>query len=181
MARIVLIDGRSGSGKTTFAVQLARSTGAALLHLEDLYPGWDGLLAGSGAVAPALNTGSYQRYDWGSGAFTEWIALDPSRPLVIEGCGALSRENLAAAHRFARLRGVGPEAGTVPDALIRSIWMECPAELRRARALARDGEMFRPHWERWAAQEAAHFAQHAPVALAAEIVHAELLPPAPVE
>ena len=51
---VVLIDGRSGSGKTSLAADVAESLGAAVLHLEDLYPGWDGLGAGSRAVASAL-------------------------------------------------------------------------------------------------------------------------------
>jgi adenylylsulfate kinase-like enzyme len=41
--RVLAIDGRSGSGKSTLAAALARDTGAALVALEDLYGGWDGL------------------------------------------------------------------------------------------------------------------------------------------
>ncbi len=41
--RITLVDGRSGSGKTTFATELAEREGAQLLSLDDVYPGWDGL------------------------------------------------------------------------------------------------------------------------------------------
>ena len=38
-----------------------------------------------------------------------------------------------------------------------AIWLDAPEELRRERALARDGELFAPHWEQWAAQEQAHW------------------------
>ncbi len=162
---VTLIDGRSGSGKTTLADRLAAGSGAAILHLDELYPGWDGLAEGSRSVARALRAGEYLRYDWEAGAFSERVVLDPARPLVIEGCGALTLANLAAARAWARGSGA-----------VRTIWMECPDELRRDRALARDGEMFRPHWERWAAQEEAHFAAERPVALAAEIVHADPSP-----
>jgi len=31
-----------------------------------------------------------------------------------------------------------------------------PEKDRRARALARDGDLYAPHWERWAAQEEAY-------------------------
>ena len=41
-----------------------------------------------------------------------------------------------------------PEA--VPDL---TVWLQLPEAQRRRRALARDGEIYRPHWERWAAQE----------------------------
>ena len=44
---VVVIDGPSGSGKSTFATRLAEATGAGLLRLEDMYPGWDGLDEGA--------------------------------------------------------------------------------------------------------------------------------------
>ena len=47
---VVLIDGRSGAGKTTLARELAPLLGAQLVSLDDLYPGWGGLEAGSAAV-----------------------------------------------------------------------------------------------------------------------------------
>lgn len=166
---VVLIDGRSGSGKTTLAGRIAAAftagAGAAQLHLEDLYPGWDGLAAGSQAVAGALRDLEYRRYDWRTGAFAEQVRLDPSRPLVIEGCGAVTAENLRAAAEF-----VGSGGGRSPRS-VWSIWLECPAPLRRERALARDGDVFAPHWASWAAQEDARFAAEHPIALADRIIH----------
>lgn len=159
MTRVVLIDGRSGSGKTTLAEQIAVRLGAddsvaQTLHLDLLYPGWDGLALGSLAVATALREGGYHPYDWHAGQFMAgWIALDPERPLVIEGCGALTEANLAAARAWASKLGA---------AEVRAIWLECDETLRRERALARDGEMFAPHWDEWAAQEAVHYALHKP-------------------
>jgi len=50
---IVLIDGRAGSGKSTLAAQLQNvlfrdgESAPRLIHMDDLYPGWDGLSAGS--------------------------------------------------------------------------------------------------------------------------------------
>ncbi|MDO5753234.1 MAG: aminodeoxychorismate synthase component I, partial [Arthrobacter sp.] len=47
---IIAVDGRSGAGKTTIAVELAallrRHRTVSLFHLEDIYPGWDGLVGG---------------------------------------------------------------------------------------------------------------------------------------
>jgi len=172
MPSVVLIDGRSGSGKTTLAGRLAADLGASRLHLENLYPGWDGLAEGSRSVAVALDTGEYRQFDWHAGAFTEIVRLDPSRPLVIEGCGAVTVANLAAARRFA---GSGCGAASLgSDAhLVRSIWLECPEALRRERAIGRDGELYAPHWERWARQERAHFAAARPIALVDEIIHVD--------
>ncbi|MBL3687449.1 hypothetical protein D3248_10880 [Leucobacter zeae] len=113
---VVVIDGRSGSGKTTLTDRLlmrmrleARSP--QVLHVEDLYPGWEGLVEGSRAVVRALAQGGYHRYDWISGGFAEWVEITLDRPLVIEGCGALTADNLAAAHAWAdRVRVAAEEA-----------------------------------------------------------------------
>ena len=44
--RVVLVDGRSGAGKTRLAAELAAGLEAPVVELEFLYPGWDGLEAG---------------------------------------------------------------------------------------------------------------------------------------
>ena len=44
--RLVAIDGHSGSGKSTLARALAKIMDAPVAGLEDMYPGWDGLVAG---------------------------------------------------------------------------------------------------------------------------------------
>ena len=36
--------------------------------------------------------------------------------------------------------------------------MEAPADVRKQRALDRDGDTYAPYWDVWAAQEAEHFA-----------------------
>jgi len=67
---LVLVDGRSGSGKTHFATSLAHTRSATLISIDDVYPGWDGLDAGSwhihhNVVVP-LSRGKparYQRWD----------------------------------------------------------------------------------------------------------------------
>lgn len=63
---MVLVDGRSGTGKTTLGDQLARLLGAQVVHLDDVYPGWDGLRAAADAVVrDVLGAPSgYRRWDW---------------------------------------------------------------------------------------------------------------------
>ena len=158
---VMLLDGRSGSGKTVLAEALSALLQGTILHLDDLYPGWDGLGAGSRAVAEAMHTGTYRRFDWGTMQPAEDVSLDRRRPLIVEGCGALTSRNLLAAGEWA--------AG----ARVHSIWMECPDMVRQARALTRDGDMFRPHWDAWAAQEEAHLAAERPLALAGEVIHCQ--------
>ena len=149
---VVLIDGRSGAGKSTLARGLAPLLGAQLVSLDDIYPGWDGLEAGSAAVAETVlrnRDPGWRRWDWASGEPAEWHPVDPAAPIVIEGCGALSRANRSLA-TF-------------------GIWVEVPAAERRRRALEREPD-FAPHWSHWAAQERAHAARENPRALADVVI-----------
>ena len=146
MTPTLLIDGRSGSGKTELATLLARGTGAQLVRMDALYPGWGGLAAGSDLVTQLLTTGRWQRWDWEASQRAEWHEVDLTRPLIVEGCGALTAANRA-------LSTFG-------------IWLELDAPTRKQRALARDGDTYAPHWDEWAAQEDAFIALENPAALA---------------
>ena len=148
----ILIDGRSGSGKTELATALVAGwTGAQLVRLDDLYPGWDGLDAASAMVSTTLLRDlRWQRWDWATDRPAEWHTLDRDRPIVVEGCGALT----AASRRLATL----------------SLWVELDTPTRKRRALARDGDVYTAEWDRWAAQEERFLAREHPRALADAIV-----------
>lgn len=159
---VVLIDGRSGSGKSVLGEGLAPRLDAQLVSLDDLYPGWGGLAAGSDAVHETVlraRDPGWVRWDWTAGRPAEWHPVDPDRALVVEGCGALSRANRARASF--------------------GIWLELGAEERRRRALDRDGDLFAPHWDEWAAQEDAFIARERPRGLA-DLVIAEPAAPGPI-
>ena len=133
---VVTIDGYSGAGKSTLAAALASLVnGWQVLHLDDWYPGWDGLAAGARIarrIAADLREGrasSYEAWDWEAGATGETTRV-PLAPTIIEGCGAIEAEADIA------------------------IWIADPGEdERRSRALARDGQTYAPHWRRWADQD----------------------------
>ncbi|MFJ6344582.1 aminodeoxychorismate synthase component I [Pseudarthrobacter oxydans] len=141
---IIAIDGRSGAGKTTLAVELAARLRAhhkvSLFHLEDIYPGWNGLAAGieryvSTVLAP-LSRGeaaSWVCWDWENHDDGEPRVTLPAEIVIVEGVGAA-----AAAAR--------PLLSAV-------IWAEAPDDVRRTRALDRDGGTYEPFWDQWAAQE----------------------------
>lgn len=158
--RITLIDGRSGSGKTTYAAQLARRTGAQLLSLDDVYPGWDGLEAGEAHVLKHVlrslaegRPARWQAWNWAQGQPGSWHELDSLRALIIEGCGAVS-----------------PAARALAD---HAIWIELADDSeRRRRAIARDGDAFALNWQRWARQEERHAVLHCPRQTADELVDA---------
>ena len=150
---VVLIDGASGSGKSSLGGQLAAMLGAQLLHLEDMYPGWDGLEAASSELyREVLSSPSprWRGWDWPRGVHTHWRSLDATQPLVVEGSGALSRQN-----RLLATFG---------------IWLELDEATRKRRALDRDGDRYAPHWERWALQEREFLRRERPVELADAIV-----------
>jgi uridine kinase len=148
---ILLIDGRSGSGKTELAAELATGLGAQLVRLDDIYPGWDGLEAASESVhTNILLANRWQRWDWAADAPAEWHELDPGRALIVEGSGALSHANRALATL--------------------GVWVELDELTRKARALARDGAMYAPHWDAWASQERRFFDRERPDLLADLIV-----------
>jgi uridine kinase len=140
----ILIDGRSGSGKTEFARTLAAGLpGAQLVRLDDLYPGWGGLEGGSIAVhTDVLSHFRWRRFDWATDSLAEWHELDPALPIVVEGCGALSAANRALATL--------------------GLWVELDEATRKRRALLRDGDSYAPHWDDWAAQEDVFIARERP-------------------
>jgi uridine kinase len=148
----ILIDGRSGSGKTELASALVDGwDGAQLVRLDDIYPGWDGLDEASAQVhTTLLRDLRWQRWDWATDRLAEWHTLDPNRPIVIEGCGALT----AASRRRATL----------------SLWVELDTPTRKRRALARDGAVYTREWDRWAAQEERFLARENPRSFADEVV-----------
>ena len=143
---IVLVDGRSGAGKSTVADRLIEAwPGAQLVRLDDLTPGWDGLDAAAAQVVDLLRSDPpmWRAWDWAREAPGPWHRLDRDRPLVVEGAGALSRAARA-------LATVG-------------VWIDLPDDAeRRRRALERDGETYRPHWDRWAEQEVRFAARERP-------------------
>jgi hypothetical protein len=137
---VVLIDGPSGAGKSTLADALVHAwpgrVEPTLVRLDDIYPGWQGLDAAvthlrAHVLAPrqAGLAAAWQRYDWERGAPAEWHPVDRARPLIVEGCGTL-----AAAH--------------LPLSDVR-VWLAADDRIRKQRALARDGEAFRSHWDQW--------------------------------
>jgi uridine kinase len=143
---VVAVDGPSGSGKSTVGDAIGAALDAPVLHMDDIYPGWDGLAEAvplvTGQVLEPLDAGepaAYRRWDWVRNRWSSRRVPVPAAPvLVLEGVGSSVRP----AGAYAAVR----------------VWVEADLEVRFARGIARDGQTYRPHWERWARQEDALFA-----------------------
>lgn len=143
--KIVAVDGPSGSGKTTLAHRLGPLLSAPSIHMDALYPGWDGLPEAPALLADQVLRplagglpAAYRRWDWDNDRWAESHPVRPTPVLIVEG--------------------VGSGAAICAPYLSLLIWIEAGRDVRMARGIERDGEAYRPHWERWAAQEARMFA-----------------------
>lgn len=138
---LVAIDGPAASGKTTLAAQLGQTLPAQVVHMDDLYEGWQGMAAGVAKlhewVLEPLHAGvpgRYRRYDWELNTYAERHSVPLADYLVVEGCASAGR-------------GIDQYQPFI-------IWVEEPdAQVRLARGLARDGAHMREHWLDFMAQE----------------------------
>jgi hypothetical protein len=137
---VLLIDGPSGAGKSTLADAVRDAWPGAvaptLVRLDDIYPGWGGLDAAIDHIRTHLleprhagNPAAWQRHDWAADAPAGWTIVDPARPLIVEGCGALAR----AHSELSDVR----------------VWLDADDGIRKQRALNRDGGAFEAHWDQW--------------------------------
>ena len=149
---VVLIDGRSASGKTTIADQLQRKlfkdgeTLPRVVHMDDLYEGWNGLQAGHDLLLRQIlrpvserRRANWQQWDWALDARNEWREFEGGTPLIIEGCGSLSQV-------------------TAPFANL-TLWLEAEDSVRKQRWVDRSGHDHDEWWPVWAAQELEFYAR----------------------
>lgn len=142
--RLICVDGPAGSGKTTLADELSTLAEAPVVHMDDLFEGWEGLpriTAQLGSLLRPLaagRAGRYRRWDWPGNAWAEIVLVPPAPLLVLEGVGS----------------------GSLPhvDLVTVLAWVEVPYELRMARGLERGGVGVAENWRAWAAGEQEHFA-----------------------
>lgn len=147
---ILLIDGRAGSGKSTLAEDVQNKffklgeSAPRIVHMDDLYPGWDGLQLGTEYLQKHIlnplakrETAHYQLWDWLADSRGEWREFAGGTPLIIEGCGAINRNSIESADL--------------------SVWLEVEEVVRKERWVQREGSD--EHWVAWAAQELDFYAR----------------------
>ena len=154
---IVLIDGRAGSGKSTFAEKLQQQlfrdgeSAPRVIHMDNIFEGWEGLSLGSDyLVRFVLNplarkeTASWQDWSWVRNERFSWREFSGGTPLIVEGCGALTERSKEHAYL--------------------SIWLEASEETRRKRWLERERHLDK--FDFWAAQELDFYAREKSKSLA---------------
>ena len=118
---IIAIDGRSGAGKTTLAIELAARLRehhkVSLFHLEDIYPGWNGLAAGieryASTVLAPLHRGEpaeWVSWDWNAHYDGDTRTTQPAEIVLVEGVGAAAEaaRPFLAAVDLGRFTRTGP-------------------------------------------------------------------------
>jgi uridine kinase len=144
---LIGIDGRGGSGKSTFARRLERAGGdVAVVEIDDFYrPERDrAARAASGDTEIGGNfdwrrlrdqvllplsrdePGSYQRYDWARDELAEWHTVGVGGIVIAEG-NYVTREELFPFYDY-------------------TVWVEAPHEVRLERGLRRGGPDTLDRW-----------------------------------
>ncbi|MFI0790023.1 uridine kinase [Streptomyces lydicus] len=142
--RLIAVDGHAGSGKSTFAGQLAAALGdAPVVHTDDLAT-HEELFAWSERFREQVleplsrgGTARYGVYDWVRGEFTEERALAPAPVVLVEGVGT-------------GRRALRPYLACL-------LWMELASEHSWERGQLRDGPGLSAFWSGWIPAERAHF------------------------
>lgn len=160
--RLVLVDGRSGSGKSTVADRLARLLDGVVVHSDDiawhLDPiDWAGVLR-DGVIAPWLRGEpvSFRPPGWVTKGRPGAVEVPACSVLVVEGVGA-GRAALAAGADLV-------------------VWVQADRDEARRRGLARDVELGRTpdeaeaFWEEWMRAEEPFLAADRPWSRAALVV-----------
>ena len=158
---IILIDGKAGSGKSTFAEKLQQQlfrdgeSAPRVIHMDNIFEGWEGLSLGSDYLVRFIlnplarkETASWQDWSWVKNQRSSWREFSGGTPLIVEGCGALTERSKEHAYL--------------------SLWLEASEQTRRERWLTRERHLDK--FDFWAAQELDFYAREKSQALADLVV-----------
>jgi uridine kinase len=147
---VILIDGRAGSGKSTFAEQLQQQlfrdgeSAPRIIHMDNIFEGWEGLSLGSDYLVRFVlqplarhETASWQDWSWVKNQRSSWREFSGGTPLIVEGCGSLTERSKEHADIC--------------------IWLEAKEQTRRERWLKRERHLDK--FDFWAAQELDFYAR----------------------
>jgi len=146
---IIAIDGPAGAGKTTLAstlsLALAKDFTSTVIHMDDLYAGWDGALGEKLTESltwitechKAKKALSFATFDWSINSFGPTQNHASSTLLILEG--------------------VGSSQLAIEDRLSTSIWLDLDPHNGYKRVIERDGEQITEAMKAWLDQQRQHF------------------------
>jgi len=149
---IIAIDGPAGAGKTTLAshihLALFPHYSSAIIHMDDLYAGWDDALTPTLTrtleqnIARPASQGKgieYRKFDWLAKSFGDFVKLSLPSLLILEGVGSGQKE--------------------IRKYLDQLIWIDIESEIGLNRVLQRDGDYLETEMRIWQMRESEHFKQ----------------------
>ena len=146
---LIAIDGRAGAGKTTLAAsfyeELSVDKTVAVIHMDDLYDGWENALSERLTQTLESIVKSHQNkvtfeidiFNWQSMSFDSKRVLNPVDILILEGVGAGQK--------------------VVRDAGATLYWLDIDAEVGIQRVLNRDGNQIASQMKQWQIAQEIHF------------------------
>jgi len=146
---LIAIDGRAGAGKTTLAAsfyeELSAAKTVAVIHLDDLYDGWENALGERLTQTLESIVKSHQSkvafeidiFNWQSMSFDSKRVIHPVDILILEGVGAGQK--------------------VVRDAGATLYWLDIDAEVGIQRVLNRDGNQIASQMKQWQIAQEIHF------------------------
>ena len=150
---LIAIDGPAGAGKTTLAAKFFAEFSVdklvVVIHMDDLYDGWDDALGDSLTSTLAKILQAYKTkseftlsiFNWSTMGFDSTRSFQPSEVVILEGVGAGQK--------------------VVRDAGATLYWLDIEPEIGLARVLQRDGFEIESQMRRWQITQDAHFARDA--------------------
>jgi uridine kinase len=147
---IIAVDGPAGAGKTTLAstISLALSPrmSTTVIHMDELYPGWEGALGDELAKTLTWLTSChkaakpllYSSFNWVASEFAD-PKSHPSTHLLI-------------------LEGVASAQIAIEETLATSIWLDLDPLIGYQRVIDRDGEKISREMTQWLVMQEQHFA-----------------------
>ncbi|MEN9687383.1 MAG: hypothetical protein RL381_395 [Actinomycetota bacterium] len=146
---IIAIDGPAGAGKTSLASliksALSREYSVNVIHMDDLYLGWDKALTSELSETLNFIVSSHKKqksislsyYDWKQEFLAPATEIPSTELLILEGVGSGQRE--------------------IRDQLTTLIWMQIDEKEGLARVLQRDGDEIESQMRKWLETQEQHF------------------------
>jgi uridine kinase len=146
-AKLIIIDGPAGSGKTTLAKSLSRLLeNCPIIHMDEIYEGWENALSPKTfidltdwVINPLLESKPIEfiKYDWYLEKRIEKVVINLPKFLIIEGVGSSSFD----ISKYACLK----------------LWIEVRKQTGINRVLTRDGLQIQDQMKHWQIRESKFF------------------------